>query len=53
MELEKWGLRKKIVRCLPVGEIRDSSDRSSAGDGLLVELLEDCFFSSHISDVCE
>lgn len=31
MELEKWGLRKKTVRCLPVGEIRVSSDRRSAG----------------------
>lgn len=31
VELEKLGLRKKIVRCLPVGEIRVSSDRRSAG----------------------
>lgn len=37
MELEKWELRKKIVRCLPVGEIRASSDRSSAGLGIVCQ----------------
>lgn len=35
VKLEKLGLRKKTVRCLPVGEIRVPSNRRNAGLGII------------------